>query len=39
MSKAKFNEITEKIRPIMKRYGVKKSGFIWLVGKRRNEEG
>jgi predicted nucleotidyltransferase len=24
MSKAKFNEITEKIRPIMKRYGVKK---------------
>ena len=24
MSKAKFNEITEKIRPIMKRYDVKK---------------
>jgi len=24
MSKAKFNEITEKIRPITKRYGVKK---------------
>jgi predicted nucleotidyltransferase len=28
MSKAKFNEIKEKIRPITKRYGVKKVGLF-----------